>query len=667
MTRAPSTARTWFVFGSEAAPAPPLRLRAGPLQLLFEPASGFIRGVRSGEREVLRGLYAAVRDRDWGTVPPHISHLESQVSDEAFTLTFDAACRRGDIHFLWKGFIRGQPDGSLLYEFDGEARSTFLRNRIGLCVLHPIRECAGAAARQTRVDGSVVECRFPTTIEPQIFGQGSFRDLRSVAHEIAPGLWAEVEFEGDVFEMEDQRNWTDASFKTYGTPLTLPFPVEIQAGARIRQRVTLRLRTAASSVAGSRVTLDEGQPEVVTVSVPNAPIARLPHIGLGISSHGEALTEAEAARLRALRLSHLRVDLRLSMPRWPAVWEQAARDAGQLGVGLELALHLPRDGGEGGPELRRLLQEQPAALSRVLALREGEAATTQETLRRVRQALRGIDAPIGAGSDANFCELNREQALRHLAISEADFLFWPINPQVHAFDNLSILETLEAHAATVQTARTFAGSKPLVVSPITLRPRFNAVATGTPRPVDRDELPPTVDPRQLSLFAAAWALGSLAALAGAGVESVSLCETTGWRGIMEREGGAPLPDAFPSLPGSVFPVYHLLADLAGAASVAVPCVHATSRLAALTVFDSAGRWRTLLANLTPHPQRVRLTAGVSSARVRALDADFVAAAMRDPEEFRARAGARLVPGEGEMELRLLPHALACLEEVAGQG
>ena len=34
-------------------------------------------------------------------------------------------------------------------------------------------------------------------------------------------------FNGETFEMEDQRNWTDASFKTYCTPLSLPYPIKI--------------------------------------------------------------------------------------------------------------------------------------------------------------------------------------------------------------------------------------------------------------------------------------------------------------------------------------------------------------------------------------------------------------------------------------------------------
>ena len=36
-------------------------------------------------------------------------------------------------------------------------------------------------------------------------------------------------------------NWTDASFKTYSTPLSRPFPVEVASGEEIHQKVTLNL------------------------------------------------------------------------------------------------------------------------------------------------------------------------------------------------------------------------------------------------------------------------------------------------------------------------------------------------------------------------------------------------------------------------------------------
>ncbi len=49
--------------------------------------------------------------------------------------------RRGPVAFDWQGRIEGGADGRIVYTLDGSAGSTFLRNRIGLCVLHPVRVC----------------------------------------------------------------------------------------------------------------------------------------------------------------------------------------------------------------------------------------------------------------------------------------------------------------------------------------------------------------------------------------------------------------------------------------------------------------------------------------------------------------------------------------------
>ena len=120
---------------------------------------------------------------------------------------------------------------------DGAARSTFLRNRIGFCVLHPIRECAGARCRLALADGTTRDAAFPRLVA----GRNPFVELVGLSHEVTPGVWADLRFEGDVFETEDQRNWIDGSFKTFCTPLRLPFPVEIASGTRVRQAVALTI------------------------------------------------------------------------------------------------------------------------------------------------------------------------------------------------------------------------------------------------------------------------------------------------------------------------------------------------------------------------------------------------------------------------------------------
>ncbi len=45
--------------------------------------------------------------------------------------------------------------------------------------------------------------------------------------------------EGDTFEMEDHRNWTDSSFKTYVRPLAQPWPYTLRKGVEIKQSVSL--------------------------------------------------------------------------------------------------------------------------------------------------------------------------------------------------------------------------------------------------------------------------------------------------------------------------------------------------------------------------------------------------------------------------------------------
>ena len=54
------------------------------------------------------------------------------------------------------------------------------------------------------------------------------------------------------------------------------------------------------------------------------------------------------------------------------------------------------------------------------------------------------EVALGGGSDAHFCELNREQALGRFGLRDADFISWPISPQVHAFDDLSVMENPNA-------------------------------------------------------------------------------------------------------------------------------------------------------------------------------------------------------------------------------
>lgn len=653
-----------FRRGGLPGTSPPLLLVAGPLQMLYEPESGFLRRICLERREVLRGIYAAVRDENWRTIPLRLTEFKREVHPHHFRLEFRCEHQEGPVDFRWQGMVEGHPDGSLVYELDGQAHQTFRRNRIGFCVLHPIRECAGVRTRQVRTNGEVVEGRFPRLIEPQIFGHSPFREMRSLAHEVRPGLWARLNFEGDIFELEDQRNWTDASFKTYCTPLALPFPVEIQAGTRIRQKITLVLE-------GRRPALSPrvfpASPRVVALSIPEAASAwhALPALGLGLAQQGETLRQVAVDRLRQLPLQQVRVDLHLGNEDWRRRWQQALRQARRLGTAIELALHLPAKSQSLPTALAKVLGSPQIPLARVLALRAGEVATSAETLAVVRQCL-GQNVhrvPVGAGTDAHFCELNREQALGHVPVPEADFLFWPVTPQVHAFDDDSLLETLEVQGDTVATAAAFAPGKPAVISPVTLRPRFNAVATSLQSVLRPPSvLPENVDPRQSSLLAAGWTLGSLAALTMAGVSSVTYYETIGWRGIMEPPHSSPPAGGFYALPGSVFPIYFVLAALRGFPVATLPGGFTPGKVTALALRNRQGKLRLLVANTHSMPQTIRLNLPRFKGVVRVLDEVNYLQYHLAPGAFFQNIDQELSRDCGGRPISLPPYALVVVDE-----
>lgn len=644
--------REELLYGGAAPPPRQIELHAGPLSLVFEPESALVRYVHAGDSEVLRGIYAAVRDRNWGTIRPQVGDLLIEQESGRFRLSFTVTCKASPVDFVWKGSLTGEKDGTLQFDFDGSARSPFLRNRVGFCVLHAA-DIAGKQVKVEKINGEVAPGQFPADIAPN----QPFFDIRALTHVVAPSLEAEVRMTGDTFEMEDQRNWTDASFKTYCTPLSLPFPVEVKAGDRIRQSVAVRLKGTPPKERQS----DGGGAKPVELSIDHGASRPLPAIGLGVSSVSDALSSKEAALLKRIAPAHLRVDVHLSKDGFGRRLQIASEQARTLGTSLEVALYLDQNP---EAELRGLadaLAKTKAPVRHYLVFHRQESSTRANWLELARKHLNAHapGAKLAAGTDAYFTELNRGRP----PIAVADSVTYSVNPQVHAFDNLSLVETLEMQAASLTSARKFCGSLPVFVSPVTLKPRFNPNATdapsapaGPPR-----ELPAEVDARQPSLFAAAWTVGSLKYLAEGGAASVTYYETVGWRGVMETATGSPLPDKFPSLAGAVFPVYHVLAAAADFRGGEVGSVRSSRKLEVeALVLTRQGRRRLIIANLTDQPRVVRLTGGSFGAgvRVRMLDEFSAAAAIERPGEFWSRRGSMRETDGGVLQIGLLPYAIA---------
>ena len=370
-------------------------LHAGPLSLFFE--QGDLRYINLGDREILRRIYVAIRDRNWGTILPRLSNLSMDIQADSFEINFEVENKHGEIDFAWKGKITGNAQGEIEFSMQGQARSTFMRNRIGFCVLYPAA-CAGAAAQVEHMDGQVEKGAFPELISPDQ-PVLPFAEMRSLAHQISPDIWAKAAFTGDIFEMEDQRNWTDASYKVFSTPLRLHYPVSIEAGTQVEQAITLTLQEERKTQTKWTGVKTLGKTQEVTFSLQTEKTRPLPLLGLCVASHGQPLTAIETARLKAINLDHLRVDLKLSEDRFLTVLERAAAQAEAIGVSLHAALLIGDGADEALTRLKLFVEENHPPVKNWLVFPERESfaggSPTRQVVETARKYLSGL-APEGA-------------------------------------------------------------------------------------------------------------------------------------------------------------------------------------------------------------------------------------------------------------------------------
>lgn len=642
---------TQLSFGPDNLPARPVLLRAGPLTAWFEPQTLFLRRISYQETEIVQAIYGAVRDRGWGTVPPKVGRCLIQNRENAFQIEFTAMCSAGEINYLWHGSIEGSEDGQIRYCFQGVAQSAFLTNRIGPCVLHPIKGCSGQECRVEHVDGSIETGVFPQFISPH----QPFKSIRSITHSVAGRISVSIQVEGDIFEMEDQRNWTDASFKTYSRPLEQPFPFQIKDGERIQQSVTITLTEMAE------VSEVFEKPAALQVRVPTDPGIPRPALGLCFSSL-TSISELGCERLRALQLDHLRVDLHLARGDWTYELEEVLKLLSRLSpCRLHCALFL----GD-APEsqlhafshklLSIIADRHPSDIIALwLIYSETSPVLPDNTIQLAQGILRAITSniPIAAGTNANFAELNRNRPTANVMPC------FSCNPQVHVTDDLSLFENLQALPDTVATCRQFS-SNPVVISPITLRPRGKAVAAAPGIQKRLGISSPQADPRQTSLLGAAWTLGSLARLiSDPAVHSLTYFEVAGPLGIMADQ---PTPPSGTELQSRdfVFPVYHLFAWLAGSSESSPVMVSDPERIAAISLSTSAGNKLLLLANLTADDQAIKVHALFKSGTWKALDGESLNGAKTAPEDFQSREGRRIDAGSDGFSITLGAYSVGLL-------
>ncbi|RUZ79292.1 hypothetical protein EN943_07765 [Mesorhizobium sp. M7A.F.Ca.US.006.01.1.1] len=594
------TADTFLLYGTRVVEAEPVRLSAGALSADF--VNGNLRTIRHGGTEVLRAIAYIVRDRDWGTYAPNLTDLVIEQGADAFSVSYSAGCLAPDGSQLgFRATIKGSADGCLVFDVRALPESDFETNRCGFCILHPIAGLAGSPVTVEHTDGNVVATKLPELIDPW----QPFKDIRAITHQVRPGVTAECRMDGDTFEMEDQRNWSDASYKTYVRPLALPWPYVLPAGQPLRQTISLRIagegKAPAATVTSEPVRVELGEtgprlPDIGVVIYPEDVETALANLST-LTTLGPQQLLFHYDPTRGHGLDALCAFARLATAHAAATTlECVVVCAGDLDAELSGVADLVRQAG---------LKLSAIAVSPSVDRQStppGSAWPDCPPLEDVYAAARRAfpDIRLGGGMFSYFTELNRKR----VPADQLDFITHCTCPIVHAADDLSIMQSLEALPFITQSARAIFGARPYRIGPSTIAMRQNPYGGATkPNAGGQRIAMADSDPRHAGQFAAAWTIGYAARVAPAGLEMLTLSSFTGPFGVLASSGE-------PVVEGSPRPLFRAikgLCELAGLAHVAARTSDETKVLA-LAGRLASGETVAWLANLTADDVPVDISA-----------------------------------------------------------
>lgn len=609
--------RAVFLTGTSIAESPTRLLKAGRLEATLD--AGALRWIRWNGVEVLRALMFLVRTPGWGTPAPEITGLDIREEATGFSVSYEA-------HYGVPGQglrvgirLTGEASGRLRAEADIRAEAPFDTNRTGFVILHPLDGFAGTEVTVDHASSPARNLVIPAQISP---GQ-PVMDMRAITHRPVAGLEVETRFEGDIFEMEDHRNWSDASFKTYSRPIGLPYPYKLEPAAPVTQAVTVTLSDqgaedqAVSAVAVPEIAgqllpdyalpLDRLADAQAALAWPDALHALAP--GWILLRHDASLEAPEAdlsplAQLISLTEAKLEVQAILA----GVTDEESDAELAALAARFKAAGISPRRIGAFAK-----VDEQSFQPGEARPPHPSEEAIAASLQRHFPAAER-----IG-GSPAFFTEFNRKRPDPSLWQG----LSFTTTPVVHAVDDASVMETLQSLPHILSSARALSGGLPLLVGPTGIGARINPYGPGpSVNDPEMREGMAARDPRQRALFAAAWTVGYLARIAPFAPSRFAFGAPAGAFGLIStrQEYARTFWDEQPD--GALYPLYHVARILAAAAGGEVEEARTEGGLATL-IWRKDGRRHALIANLTPAPLALPKT-GFTAPKASIIDAASLA-------------------------------------------
>lgn len=418
--------------------------------------------VRCDGKEILRRIFVTVRDWTWREIAP--TQWESEVDEGQRTATLTARHVSDSVDFEWKGLLRVSDDlRSLRFEITGQVLRDMEVCRLGLVVLHPVESLVDSQVEAIGPQGGH-RLTVSGDVAPQPVVNGipmaMTEPFSKLVVERSDFGRLELQFEGDLFELEDQRNWGDASFKSYCTPLRLGFPRALKAGTSIVHRLDATF--APTSTARTR----EAEARGPARARPNGRISDRQSLcgifpAIGREWWPCTIHLHQLARQQESAWHHIHFDI-LGQGAMTAV-----RTLLESGASTKLQIGIETEDDKLAQELLPLLSEHRESVARLILYGPcaslAPAAAVEDWRRRLEVGgLRNV--AVLAATRGYFVEFNRGAPL-DAAVSRIAF---PLTATVHSDDVDTIRDNVPVIGDMVDAIRSRARLAELAVVPLAL-------------------------------------------------------------------------------------------------------------------------------------------------------------------------------------------------------
>ncbi len=340
-----------------------------------------------GGAAVLPRLFFSVRDQSWGFAAVPMTYGPTGVDGTGFLARVEG------YPLAVSGRI-GTAGRFLTVSFQLHVSDDVDVARVGPCVLHYVpRPGATITTDRPSHSGAV-------KIGQKISSGRIVTGYRVLSYSVGP-MPITIEFDGGLFEMEDQRNWTDNTFKSYTPPLSDPRPlhlrkdqvltyaVRVTAGAAPRPQS----KQSSAGVAPSKVAVVEAGPTKTTSLLPE----------IGVAHPGGPFSRGLLSQLEEVRPAFVHLLVDLGDRDWKSRLRADLLGVSRLGSRAVVTVDCPSGRRR---DLPALAETGSGLIDTAFLFDSGQPLTSDELADAGRLSFDGTEVRVGAGSRGHFANLN---------------------------------------------------------------------------------------------------------------------------------------------------------------------------------------------------------------------------------------------------------------------